>query len=195
MLRVSHWAGINRCSASSKMYINTALSTLPSPPPSLLMSDSTDTKRRHVCPHCGQACSTRSHLARHSRIHTGLKEYKCDYPGCEKRSSRLDNLRAHQRVHSGLQKSKGSAHPSLVSSPDILYQPPPLELFHSPASHDSDLRTSNGLQLFMPHFPPPRGPFSADQFSDLSLSRDLSLPPSLSRRMPSPMVRGVPDDT
>ncbi|KAJ7645127.1 hypothetical protein DFH06DRAFT_998867 [Mycena polygramma] len=57
-------------------------------------SGSTDTQKRYPCRDCDKAFSTSSHLARHSRIHSGQQDYKCDHPGCEKRCSRLDNLRA-----------------------------------------------------------------------------------------------------
>ncbi|KAJ7813687.1 hypothetical protein B0H14DRAFT_3477659 [Mycena olivaceomarginata] len=172
------------------------------------MSTSTDAKKRHVCVHCDQVCSTSSHLARHARIHSGVKEFKCDYPGCEKRSSRLDNLRAHQRIHSGeprpkkSTKSKGScAHASPVSSsssfssPDISYRPSPPELFHTPAAYSANETMSNSLQLFMPPPPPPQGGFTEDQFCNLSLQPSLAHSrgehpyPRLSRSMPPPIVR------
>ncbi|KAJ6489851.1 hypothetical protein C8R45DRAFT_991990 [Mycena sanguinolenta] len=166
----------------------------------------TGMEKRHVCPHCGQTCSTSSHLARHSRIHKGLKEFKCDYPGCEKRSSRLDNLRAHQRIHSGQprpKKLKASAHTSPVSSapssPDISYQPSPTGVFHGSAH----LQTSNGVELFMP-YPQSQAPFTTlDQFNNPPLSPSLSAhsrgAPSytysrLSQSMPPPIVCGVQPD-
>jgi hypothetical protein len=76
------------------VYIHGRVASSTSPIARPSMSTSTDAKKRHVCVHCDQVCSTSSHLARHARIHSGVKEFKCDYPGCEKRSSRLDNLRA-----------------------------------------------------------------------------------------------------
>ncbi|KAJ7029280.1 hypothetical protein C8F04DRAFT_963154 [Mycena alexandri] len=51
-------------------------------------------KKRYVCPDCEKAFSTSSHLGRHSRVHTGEKNYRCNFPGCETRCSRLDNLHA-----------------------------------------------------------------------------------------------------
>ncbi|KAJ7735746.1 hypothetical protein B0H16DRAFT_1327026 [Mycena metata] len=61
------------------------------------MSDSASTvalKKSYVCKDCGKGFSTSSHLARHSRVHTGEKNHKCPYPGCEYACSRADNLQS-----------------------------------------------------------------------------------------------------
>ncbi|KAF9490971.1 hypothetical protein BDN71DRAFT_1355776, partial [Pleurotus eryngii] len=49
-------------------------------------------KKKHVCPTCERAFTTSGHLARHSRVHTGERNHKCPFPGCETRCSRQDNL-------------------------------------------------------------------------------------------------------
>jgi hypothetical protein len=49
-------------------------------------------KATFECQHCARKFATRSHLVRHSRVHTGERRYACDYPGCEMRCSRKDNL-------------------------------------------------------------------------------------------------------
>ena len=49
-------------------------------------------KASFECTSCTRKFSTRSHLVRHSRVHTGERKYACDYPGCEMRCSRKDNL-------------------------------------------------------------------------------------------------------
>lgn len=46
----------------------------------------------HVCQICQRGFTTGGHLQRHQRIHTGVKAFKCPFPGCETRTSRQDNL-------------------------------------------------------------------------------------------------------
>ena len=53
---------------------------------------SSSKKASFECTSCTRKFSTRSHLVRHSRVHTGERKYACDYPGCEMRCSRKDNL-------------------------------------------------------------------------------------------------------
>ncbi|KAJ7764230.1 hypothetical protein B0H16DRAFT_1310739 [Mycena metata] len=53
-----------------------------------------DPRKRFPCPDCDKAFTTRSHLERHSHVHTGEKSFKCSFPGCEMKCSRQDNLQA-----------------------------------------------------------------------------------------------------
>ncbi|KAJ7730082.1 hypothetical protein DFH07DRAFT_756467 [Mycena maculata] len=53
-----------------------------------------DVTKRYACPDCDSSFTTSSHLRRHSKIHTGEREYKCPFPGCETRCARKDNLQA-----------------------------------------------------------------------------------------------------
>jgi zinc finger protein CreA/MIG len=77
----------------------------PSPQPSLSSthqssnSSSSASKKKHVCQTCDRAFTTSGHLARHSRVHTGERNHKCPFPGCETRCSRQDNLQQHYRIH------------------------------------------------------------------------------------------------
>ncbi|KAF5388808.1 hypothetical protein D9757_005691 [Collybiopsis confluens] len=56
-------------------------------------------RKRHICPTCDRCFTTSGHLARHSRVHTGEKNHKCPFPGCDTRCSRQDNLQQHYRIH------------------------------------------------------------------------------------------------
>ena len=49
-------------------------------------------KKKYSCSTCGRGFTTCGHLARHTRIHTGERNHKCPFPGCETRCSRQDNL-------------------------------------------------------------------------------------------------------
>ncbi|KAF9235213.1 hypothetical protein BU15DRAFT_51666 [Melanogaster broomeanus] len=49
-------------------------------------------KKKHVCNTCDRGFTTSGHLARHLRVHTGERNHKCPFPGCETRCSRQDNL-------------------------------------------------------------------------------------------------------
>ncbi|TFK83825.1 hypothetical protein K466DRAFT_602531 [Polyporus arcularius HHB13444] len=68
-------------------------------------------KKKHICTVCNRAFSTSGHLARHARIHTGERNHKCPFPGCETRCSRQDNLQQHYRIHlsPGSRRNSGSA--------------------------------------------------------------------------------------
>ena len=55
-------------------------------------SPQSGTKKKHVCGTCERGFTTSGHLARHLRVHTGERNHKCPFPGCETRCSRQDNL-------------------------------------------------------------------------------------------------------
>lgn len=55
-------------------------------------ASSSQHKKKHLCPICERGFSTSGHLARHSRVHTGERQHKCPFPGCETACSRQDNL-------------------------------------------------------------------------------------------------------
>ncbi|KDR84551.1 hypothetical protein GALMADRAFT_262763 [Galerina marginata CBS 339.88] len=102
-------------------------------------SSGAGTKKKHVCGTCDRAFTTSGHLARHSRVHTGERNHKCPFPGCETRCSRQDNLQQHYRIHlspgsrrsstrsgssRGSSSSKKTANPPAQSEPPSA--PPPL---------------------------------------------------------------------
>ncbi|KAI0043462.1 hypothetical protein FA95DRAFT_1465509, partial [Auriscalpium vulgare] len=49
-------------------------------------------KKKHICSTCNKAFTTSGHLSRHARVHTGERNHRCPFPGCETRCSRQDNL-------------------------------------------------------------------------------------------------------
>ncbi|KAJ3035917.1 hypothetical protein HDV00_003318 [Rhizophlyctis rosea] len=69
-------------------------------------------KKRYICEECDGDFSTSGHLARHRRIHTGVKPYVCLLEGCNKQFSRLDNMMQHYRSH--MLKRQDSVGPSAI---------------------------------------------------------------------------------
>jgi uncharacterized Zn-finger protein len=55
-------------------------------------STGTGAARNHPCSDCSKAFTTSGHLARHMKTHTGERNHKCPFPGCNTACSRQDNL-------------------------------------------------------------------------------------------------------
>ncbi|KAF8139045.1 hypothetical protein EV363DRAFT_1209076 [Boletus edulis] len=101
--------------SSSSQYLSDS-SQSPSPPSHSLTQPAqsapqSGSKKKHVCSTCDRGFTTSGHLARHLRVHTGERNHKCPFPGCETRCSRQDNLQQHYRIHlsPGSRRSSSSA--------------------------------------------------------------------------------------
>ncbi|KAG5652155.1 hypothetical protein H0H81_006100 [Sphagnurus paluster] len=152
-------------SSSSSSYLPDSTSPSPqmSPAPTAPAQ-----KKKHVCQTCDRPFSTSGHLARHSRVHTGERNHKCPFPGCETRCSRQDNLQQHYRIHlspgsrrsstrsaisramnsSGSKRGSAASSGSVSSIPEPPSSPPPLSA--PPALEPA--------RVYSHHSPPPDSP-------------------------------------
>jgi len=97
------------------------VSTPPSPKTAVATPAAKRSSRRYTC-HCGKSFTTSGHLARHTRIHTGEKNYVCPEAGCAARFSRQDNCMQHYRTHQSGSGSKRAARKRRMSTEAVSSQ-------------------------------------------------------------------------
>ncbi|KAJ3328030.1 hypothetical protein HDU76_010714 [Blyttiomyces sp. JEL0837] len=58
-------------------------------------------KKRYTCNFegCGKVFTTSGHLARHKKLHTGVKSFSCPVTGCPNKFARRDNMLQHAKSH------------------------------------------------------------------------------------------------
>lgn len=83
---------VTLASSQYSMPPSPSTNTSPSASPVSVSASLKDDDKKHQCRSCGRNFSTGGHLARHAKIHTGERNHKCPFPGCETRCSRQDNL-------------------------------------------------------------------------------------------------------
>ncbi|EWC48452.1 hypothetical protein DRE_02221 [Drechslerella stenobrocha 248] len=101
--------------------------------------------RKYTC-QCGKSFTTSGHLARHTRIHTGEKNYECPQPGCGARFSRQDNCMQHFRTHQGNGTNKRSTRKKRAADAPVIIAD--TSRYPSHASHflpDSTFSQESGL--------------------------------------------------
>lgn len=83
-------------SVSAPLQTDSGNEVTPPPPSSKGKNGSTGPaegkSKPHLCHTCGRGFTTGGHLQRHQRIHTGVKAFRCPFPGCDTKTSRQDNL-------------------------------------------------------------------------------------------------------
>ncbi|KAK4304491.1 hypothetical protein Pmani_023557 [Petrolisthes manimaculis] len=98
--------------------------------------------RKYPCKNCCKTFLAPKDLARHSKVHTGVKDFSC--PKCHRCFSRKDNMAAHLRTH-------------VIDQEDLSYnsksEPAGLsQIINLPTSASSDLPNSSNVLL--PSIPP-----------------------------------------
>ncbi|WVQ74015.1 hypothetical protein IAR50_003596 [Cryptococcus sp. DSM 104548] len=143
----------------------------------------------HVCNVCQRGFTTGGHLQRHQRIHTGVKAFKCPFPGCETRTSRQDNLQQHYRTHLSptLRRGSGSAARAAVNA---AMEAAGLKSSTARQPRKSKSTTGTPTSASTPHFPspyPPQpgpNPYAPYMYDQSHYPPPYPLPPSMAMAQP-----------
>ncbi len=144
-----------------------------------------------------QPFSDSSSLARHRRIHSGKRPYKCPYADCQKTFTRRTTLTRHQNHHTGTVEEAAAATAAALASR------PPLGRTGRPTRSDGGEYSHTGSPLstpspgprtmsLSPSAPLPAIPSMPRHHSDFAYMNAGSLPPHLRSDMRPPSPRSSP---
>jgi len=144
-----------------------------------------------------QPFSDSSSLARHRRIHSGKRPYKCPYADCQKTFTRRTTLTRHQNHHTGTVEEAAAATAAALASRasassrtgrsdggDYSETASPLG---TPSPNDRNLSLSPAQGM-----PPGGMPGLHRQGSDYAYMGGMNVPPHMRHEMPQPSPRASP---
>ncbi|CAF1165924.1 unnamed protein product [Rotaria sp. Silwood1] len=99
------WWSVNEYSSSLFGYVTRRCKRCRCPncinQPSTILTDSSTSKRQHICHICKKIYGKTSHLKAHLRWHAGERPFRCTWIFCSKAFTRSDELQRHLRTHTG----------------------------------------------------------------------------------------------
>ena len=142
-----------------------------------------------------QPFSDSSSLARHRRIHSGKRPYKCPYADCQKTFTRRTTLTRHQNHHTGTVEEAARATAAALAN----HTPETRQRMESDGATYSEpgsaISTPSSLQETMslsPNTDIPVIPPLSRMASDFSHTSNSSLPPHLRTDIPQSSARSSP---
>lgn len=142
-----------------------------------------------------QPFSDSSSLARHRRIHSGKRPYKCPFADCQKTFTRRTTLTRHQNHHTGtVEEAAAATAAALASRPPTLTQQTSSEgaNYSDTASNTSTPSPGRRNSSISPSSEVPRMPNMNRQSGDFSYMSSGSLPHHLRHDLQSPSMRSSP---
>src|SRR3954467_12325518 len=112
--------------------------------------------------------SDSSSLARHRRIHSGKRPYKCPYADCQKTFTRRTTLTRHQNHHSGTIEEAAAATAAALAASKAKHVPQ--------ARSDGDHLSNHGSPMTTPS--PAHRPMSMSPSMDMSGSGGMNRHPA-----------------